>query len=118
MDFVGDQLRRPGNPPGKGTLPPQVITNVESPNHAQRFLGEFGGPQIGLPGEPSYNHTRVEQTVSLALRDLPPHAALKISFDLYILKSWDGLSPAYGPDRWSGDRGRPCLACHDLLEQP
>ena len=62
----------PGNPPGKGTLPPHVITNVESPNHAQRFLGEFGGPQIGLPGEPSYNHTRVEQRVSLALRDLPP----------------------------------------------
>jgi hypothetical protein len=90
-----------GNPPGKGTLAPQVVTNVESPNHAQRFLGEFGGPQIGVPGDPGYNHTRVEQTVSLTLRDLPPHAALKVSFDLYILKSWDGLSPAYGPDRWT-----------------
>jgi hypothetical protein len=39
--------------------------------------------------------------VSLSLRNLPEHTALKISFDLYILKSWDGVSPAYGPDRWS-----------------
>jgi hypothetical protein len=89
-----------GNPPGKGTLAPQVIANVESPNHSQRFLGEFGGSPIGLPDDPGYNHTRVEQMVSLTLRDLPEHTALKISFDLYILKSWDGLSPAYGPDRW------------------
>src|ERR1043166_4638915 len=58
-----------GNPPGKGTLAPQVVTNVESPNHAQRFLGEFGGPKIGVPSDPGYNHTRVEQTVSLSLRD-------------------------------------------------
>jgi len=98
------------NPPGKGTLPPQVVTNVESPNHAQRFLGEFGGPQIGVPGDPGYNQTRVEQTVSLTLRDLPSHATLKVSFDLYILKSWDGLSPAYGPDHWSlGVAGGPIL---------
>jgi hypothetical protein len=26
---------------------------------------------------------------------------LTLSFDLYILKSWDGNSPTYGPDRWS-----------------
>ena len=89
------------NPPGKGALQAPVVTNVESPNHAQRFLGEFGGPRIGVPADPGYNHTRVEQTVSLALHDLPAHTALKVSFDLYILKSWDGLSPAYGPDRWS-----------------
>jgi hypothetical protein len=24
-----------------------------------------------------------------------------VSFDLYILKSWDGNNPNYGPDRWS-----------------
>ena len=89
------------NPPGKGTLPPPMVTNVESPNHAQRFIGEFGGPQIGVPSDSGYNHTRVEQTVSLALHDLPPHTKLKVSFDLYILRSWDGLSPAYGPDGWS-----------------
>ena len=88
------------NPPGKGVLPPQIVTNCESPNRAQRFLGEFGGPKIGVPRDPGYNRTRVDQTISLALSNLPPHTALKVSFDLYVLKSWDGNSPIYGPDRW------------------
>ena len=108
-----------GNPPGKGTLPAPAVTNVESPNHAQRFLGDFGGPRIGVPGDPGYNHTRVDQTVSLTLRDLPQHAALKVSFDLYILKSWDGLSPAYGPDRWSLEvAGGPVLLASTFSNNP
>ena len=88
------------NPPGKGELQAPVVTNVESPNHTQRFLGEFGGPPIGVSADPGYNHTRVEQTVSFALHDLPAHTSLKVSFDLYILKSWDGNSRAYGRDRF------------------
>jgi hypothetical protein len=88
------------NPPGAGVLPPPTVTNCESTNRAQRFLGEFGGPRIGVPGDPGYNRTRVEQTISLTLSNLPPHDALKVSFDLYVLKSWDGNSPTYGPDRW------------------
>jgi hypothetical protein len=88
------------DPPGKGTLPPPVVTDCASPKGGQRFLGEFGGPPIGARGDPGYNHTRVDQTIRLTLRDLPPHQALKVSFDLYILKSWDGNSRAYGPDRW------------------
>jgi hypothetical protein len=35
------------------------------------------------------------------LSNLPQHDALQVSFDLYALKSLDGDSPAYGPDRWS-----------------
>ena len=89
------------NPPGSGTLPPPEVTNCDATNRAQRFLGEFGGPRIGVPSDPGYNRTRVEQTISLTLTNLPPHSALKVSFDLYILKSWDGNSPRYGPDRWS-----------------
>ena len=89
------------SPPGSGTLEAQIITNVDSQNGAQRFLGEFGGPKIGKNGDPGYNHTLVEQTVSLSLRDLPSHKKLRVSFDLYILKSWDGNSLQYGPDRWS-----------------
>jgi hypothetical protein len=90
-----------GTPPGAGTLPAPIVANVDSPNRAQRFLGEFGGSRIGTPGDPGYNHTRVEQTVSLTLHDLPNHKKLRVSFDLYILKSWDGASPEYGPDQWS-----------------
>src|SRR5262245_5346732 len=73
-----------GTPPGSGAPPPQVITNIDSPNRAQRFLGEFGGPPIGRPGNVGYNHARVEQTVSLRLQDLPAHRRLKLSFDLYV----------------------------------
>ena len=89
-----------GNPPGSGTLPAPVITNTVSPNNEQRFLGEFGGPPIGVPGDPGYNHTRVDQTISLSLSNLQAHGSLQLAFDLYTLKSWDGNSPAYGRDRF------------------
>jgi len=87
------------DPPGKGTRDPQTIVNCQSPSGAQ-MLGEFGGPKIGTPDDPGYNRTQVDQTVRLALGDLPPHTALRVSFDLYVLKSWDGNSPQYGPDQF------------------
>jgi hypothetical protein len=89
------------NPPGSGVLPPPPVSNTDSTNGTQRFLGEFGGPRIGQPGDPGYNHTRVDQTIRLTLNNLPPHTALRVSFDLLVLKSWDGNSPMYGPDHWS-----------------
>ncbi len=88
------------NPPGSGSLPAPMVTNTNSANHAQQFLGLFGGPPIGVPTDPGWNRTRVDQTVSLSLSNLPPHRALHLSFDLYIIRSWDGDSPAYGPDRF------------------
>ena len=78
-----------------GTLPAPAIHNCESPNKKIRFLGEFGGPRIDPTAK-----TNVEQSITLALNDLPPHTSATVSFDLYILHSWDGDSPAYGPDRW------------------
>ena len=75
----------------------QTPAIVESPNHAQRFLGEFGGEKL-VSGPP---FVRVDQTVALTLDHLPPHRRLRIEFDLYILKSWDGDNPHYGPDRWT-----------------
>jgi hypothetical protein len=82
-----------------GVLPGPPVTVCAAPN-GTRFLGEFGGPEILAPGEPGYNQLQVNQTVRLTLPHLPPHRALKIEFDLNILKSWDGNSPAYGPDRF------------------
>jgi hypothetical protein len=84
-----------------GSLSAPVVATVESPNHKHRFLGEFGGPPVGKPGEPDWNHTRVEQTVSLSLDGLGPHSQVNVAFDLYVLKSWDGNSPQYGPDRFT-----------------
>lgn len=86
-------------PPGSGTLPPAPVAISESPQGGRRFLGEFGGPKIGTAADPGYNRTAVVQTIRLTLGDLPPHQALRLSFDLYVLKSWDGDSPQYGPDR-------------------
>ena len=83
-----------------GTLPAPPVTNTQSPNKSHVFLGEFGGPAIGKPGTPGWNRTRVEQTVTLTLTNLPEHDTLELEFDLLILKSWDGNSPIYGTDRW------------------
>jgi hypothetical protein len=83
-------------PTHSGSYDPPVVTNVESPAGKRRFLGEFGGPRL----DPTAR-TRVRQAVELTLQDLPPHQRAKVSFDLLILKSWDGSSPQYGPDRWS-----------------
>jgi hypothetical protein len=85
----------------RGFLPEPVVATTESPNRKQRFLGEFGGPPIGRPGEPDWNRTRVDQTVRLSLRDLAPHTTVRVVFDFYVLKSWDGNSRQYGPDRFT-----------------
>lgn len=88
-----------------GTVPegsgPQPVSTSEAANGSQRFLGEFGGPVIvaARPYDPQHFVT-VDQTVTLTLQDLPPHTAAEVEFDLYILKSWDGNNPNYGPDRW------------------
>lgn len=55
-----------------------------SPNRTRMFLGDFSN-----------------ETVSLRLDELPPHAALLLEFDLLILNTWDGNTPESGPDIWS-----------------
>jgi len=79
----------------------QEPTNVESANGKEQFLGEFGGPMILKVRPYDPNHfVKVDQTVTLTLRNLKPHTSVTLSFDLLILKSWDGNNPNYGPDRW------------------
>jgi len=80
----------------------EVIGNIESYNSAQRFLGELGGPPI-LKGPPydARHFVRVDESITLSLGSLPPHGTLTVAFDLYILKSWDGNNPIYGPDYWT-----------------
>lgn len=55
-----------------------------SPRNARRFLGRFG-----------------EETVNLTLLNLPGHTAVTITFDLYVIQSWDGNDPTFGPDLWT-----------------
>jgi hypothetical protein len=83
--------------PGSGT---ETITNVDSYNSAERFLGELGGPAI-LKGPPydARHFVRVDESIQLSLNTLPAHTSLTVAFDLYVLKSWDGDNSVYGPDR-------------------
>jgi MYXO-CTERM domain-containing protein len=63
-----------------------------TPLQARTFLGRFGN-----------------QTVSLTLSALPETPTLRLSFDLYIIGSWDGNTMP-GPDEWGvGVRNGPML---------
>jgi len=89
----------------------ETVTNIDSANGTQRFLGELGGPVIlKAPPYDRDHFIRLDESIALSLGKLPSHASMTIGFDLYIMKSWDGDSPTYGPDRWSvGLAGGPAL---------
>jgi hypothetical protein len=55
-----------------------------TPVGSRRFLGQFA------------NHT-----VNLHLDNLPRHTWVTLSFDVFVLQSWDGNHPTVGPDVWS-----------------
>lgn len=66
-------------------------TKSTTPVGARDFLGEFGNT-----------------TVALNLNGLPSHGAVTVSFDLFVIRSWDGNNSGTGPDHWSisvGDSG-------------
>jgi hypothetical protein len=58
-------------------------TDVTPSVRARFFLGQFGN-----------------ETITLTLSDLPTHTQVTVSFDLFILRSWDGNNQIYGPDIW------------------
>lgn len=64
-----------------------------TPQHSlDRFLGQFSG----------------SETTSLTLNNLPSHTEVKLSFDLYIIRTWDGNGPT-GPDIWALSVGEQSL---------
>ncbi|WP_438035657.1 trypsin-like serine peptidase [Sorangium sp. So ce204] len=67
--------------PGVG---PALIHTTLSENGSQRFLGEYANEKL-----------------SLKLTGLPKHSSVIVSFDLYIMKTWDGNSTWWGPDVWT-----------------
>jgi hypothetical protein len=58
-----------------------------TPIGAKGFLGQFGS-------------VSVEQSVTLTLGNIPPHTGISVSFDLFIIASWDGHGIDVGPDIW------------------
>ncbi|MDY6782129.1 MAG: filamentous hemagglutinin N-terminal domain-containing protein [Cyanobacteriota bacterium] len=86
-----DELQNPPNVPGNtftGNVGPQWSnTSVDTTPIGNRpFLGQFGN-----------------ETVSLTLDNLPSHDRVNVSFDLFIIKSWDGNDLQDGPDIWQLD---------------
>jgi hypothetical protein len=53
---------------------------------ADKFLGQFGN-----------------DTVSLSLSGIPDHDQVTVSFDLYLIRTWDGNETRedWGPDHWT-----------------
>lgn len=54
-----------------------------TPKGNRRFLGQFAN-----------------DAVTLTLTNLPAHQSVTVSFDLYIIRTWDGHSTRWGPDVW------------------
>jgi hypothetical protein len=54
-----------------------------TPADGKGFLGQFGA-----------------QAVTLAIDQLPPHKLLRVNFDLYVIRTWDGSQTVFGPDIW------------------
>jgi hypothetical protein len=54
-----------------------------TPSGNRKYLGQFGngGPRLDLVSLPTHNRVRFE-------------------FDLYLIRSWDGNDPIYGPDQF------------------
>jgi len=72
------------------TVGPEWSTSIRdaTPIGNNSFLGQFG--QTNTSG----------QSTVLTLSGLPAHSAITVSFDLYIIASWDGHGIDVGPDVW------------------
>lgn len=83
------------------------VANAEPWSYQQNFnsgLGLSGWSHSIVETSPSGTQTFLGQfdndTVSLSLNNIPEHTQLQVSFDLYVIGTWDG-NDYPGPDRWS-----------------
>lgn len=81
----------------EGAVGPEWSVNrTDITPSGRRFLGLFG-----------------DASTSLTLTGLPAHGFVTVSFDLYLVGTWDGNAPipAAGPDVWSlaADGGGPLI---------
>lgn len=53
-----------------------------------------------LEGDRLYLGPIGAESLTLWLRSLPQHQFLRVKFELFILDSWDGSNPTWGPDVW------------------
>lgn len=71
---------------GKGPGKEWSHTNTDvTPKDNRKFLGQFGNGD----------------EVTLSLSKLPAHKYVRLSFDLYLIKTWDGSSEMWGASTWA-----------------
>lgn len=68
----------------------------------QGFFSRWSDAAVGVTfAGKRFHGPFANQPVSLNLDRLPAHRWVRVTFDLYIVGSWDGSSPVWGPDLWS-----------------
>jgi hypothetical protein len=67
-------------------------TTEITPLGRRRFLGKFA-----------------DDSVSLSLTNLPPHSEIELTFELFVILSWDGNQPIDGEEWQVGLEGGPVL---------
>ncbi|HUI05455.1 MAG TPA: PEP-CTERM sorting domain-containing protein [Verrucomicrobiae bacterium] len=82
--------------------PAWSVTNRSvTPVGGRTFLGDFGN-----------------QTVTLTLSSLPSHSELILSFDLFIIRTWDGNNTIAGPDIWDLSVEGGSTLLHTTFQNP
>lgn len=61
---------------------------VDTTPSGEKFLGLDDGSDAGLDNG----------TVQLRISGLPSYSGFSLSYDLFVIRSWDGNGPAFGPD--------------------
>lgn len=106
----GCPVRPPFDPPGGSNNPDDQRPRSTGPsvlhyfNDFESVVGPEWSPILrdGTPlGDRGYLGRVRNQTFTLRLEDLPVHTAVRVTFDLYVIGSWDGNDPTAGPDIWS-----------------
>jgi hypothetical protein len=74
----------------------------EATVYSDSVLSRWSDPAVAAnsTGKPFRGPFR-NQPVTLTLDGLPTHAWVKVRFDLYMVGTWDGSNPVWGPDLWS-----------------
>ena len=102
---VPGHRRKPGRPIGG------FITQTTSKAASARS-GRRAALRPRLPEDDGFWASSAK-SVTLTFYNIPTHGGLRVSFDLFIIGSWDGnyVSPSAGPDIWdfSPQTGLPVL---------
>lgn len=77
-----------------------TVPNVRYPGRG--FLGDFGCTDYQDTSPMQVDNCRAADLVTLNLGGLPAHGELTITFDLYLMQSWDG-NPVFGNQKVAPD---------------